>query len=339
MTALKEYQRLESPGLWRPSPEDQRREVIVSIGDATLIISDMAERPLTHWSLAAVERENPDATPAVYSPGSDAGDTLEIEDDLMIEAIERVRRAVSRRRPRPGRLRAVLLSAGLAIILALTVFWLPEALVRNAVAVVPDAKRSEIGERLLSDISRVAGMPCSTPLGNRALDRLHDRLRGEDAQGRFVVVRSGVRDTVELPGGIVVLNRALVEDYEDPAVVAGFILAEGLRSRVEDPVARFLHDRGPIAAFRLLTTGEVTDAALAAHAENLLADPAPPVPSQALLARFREADVPSSPYAFARDISGETTLDLIEADPVDPEEARPLLSDGDWISLQGICTT
>ena len=54
MTALSEYQRLEASGLWRASPEDQRSDVIVSIGDATLVITDLRENPLAHWSLARI---------------------------------------------------------------------------------------------------------------------------------------------------------------------------------------------------------------------------------------------------------------------------------------------
>ena len=42
MTALKQYQRLESVGVWRPDPEAQRRNVTVSFGDASLAISDNA---------------------------------------------------------------------------------------------------------------------------------------------------------------------------------------------------------------------------------------------------------------------------------------------------------
>ena len=56
MTALSKYDRLEATGLWRINPSEQRREVVVSIGDATLIISDINDTALTHWSLAAVER-------------------------------------------------------------------------------------------------------------------------------------------------------------------------------------------------------------------------------------------------------------------------------------------
>ena len=57
MTALAQYQRLESSGVWRPSPEDRVRDVVVAFGDATLILRDpRSEEPLSHWSLPAVTR-------------------------------------------------------------------------------------------------------------------------------------------------------------------------------------------------------------------------------------------------------------------------------------------
>jgi len=46
MTALSKYDRLEATGLWRADPEAQRREVIVSIGNATLVIADINDRHL-----------------------------------------------------------------------------------------------------------------------------------------------------------------------------------------------------------------------------------------------------------------------------------------------------
>jgi hypothetical protein len=70
MTALKKYQRLESPGLWRDTPEAQRREVVVAFREASLVLSDpRTELALSHWSLPAVERLNPGTLPALYGPG------------------------------------------------------------------------------------------------------------------------------------------------------------------------------------------------------------------------------------------------------------------------------
>ena len=48
MTVLAKYQRLEAEGLWRPDPAAQRRDVIVSIGDATLTIATGNGSVLSH---------------------------------------------------------------------------------------------------------------------------------------------------------------------------------------------------------------------------------------------------------------------------------------------------
>ncbi len=127
MTVLREFERLEAAGLWRASPDAQRRDVIISVGDATLTITDMQDRPLAHWSLAAVERSNPGVFPALFHPDGDTGETLEIPQDeqTMLEAIERVRYAIERARPHPGRLRVMSILGSLSLVALLLVFWLP----------------------------------------------------------------------------------------------------------------------------------------------------------------------------------------------------------------------
>lgn len=335
MTALNEYQRLETSAIWRASPQDQRRDVIVSVGDATLVVHDGAGRPLAHWSLPAVERLNPGLRPALYRPGPDSPEELELTDPEMIAAIGRIQAAVERRRPHKGRLRYVLLAGALAALAAAALLWLPDALVRHAATVVPPAKRADLGARLLSEIRGIAGAPCGGELGRRALDQLETRLL--DGRGRLIVLRGGIPPTTHLPGGTILIDRALVETTEDPGIVAGYILAEAERLAREDPVETLLRRAGPIEALRLLTTGDLSDAALADFAGTLV-DAAPePVPDGALLRRFKAADVPATPYAFAVDPTGERTLALIEADPVDPVYAAPVLRDAEWVSLQGIC--
>ena len=101
MTVLAEYQRLEAEGVWRASRDAQRRDVTVSIGKATLTITAPNGTALTHWSLPAVVRLNPGETPAVFGPGRDPTETLEIAETEMVEAIDRVLSAI--RRPNLGR--------------------------------------------------------------------------------------------------------------------------------------------------------------------------------------------------------------------------------------------
>ncbi|MFW5654978.1 MAG: hypothetical protein ACOCYW_04945 [Roseicyclus sp.] len=336
MTVLTQYRRLEALGLWREGPDAQRREVVVSLGEATLVVSTPSETALSHWSLPAVERLNPGRTPALYAPGTDAEERLEIEDAEMIAAIEEVRSAIERRRPHPGRLRWLIgAGAGLAL-LAGAVLWLPGALTRQTAGILPEAKRIEIGDALLSEIGRIAGQPCDGPRVRVALARLSTRVLGAPAP-RIVLVPDAIPDTLSLPGGLIVANAALAEEHETPEVLAGYLLAEDLRRAATDPVHRLLDEVGLLPTFRLLTTGDLPEAALRDHAIHLLSRPVAPVPDTALIARFAGAGVSSTPHAYARDATGETVLPLIEADPMRREARTPLLRDEDWLSLQNAC--
>ena len=228
MTALSEYQRLESTGLWRETPDSQRREVLVSLGDATLTISAMSETALSHWSLPAVKRLNQGKNPALYAPDADAGEELEIADSDMIEALDRVLGVIERRRPHPGRLR-LWIGASLALLVAfLAVFWLPGALTRQTTAMLPEASRDEIGSRLLATMIPLAGRPCTAPAGVAALRDVSRAVFGPNAP-QIVVLPSTAQVTAHLPGGIIVAHRSLVEDHETPEIMAGFLLAEDLR--------------------------------------------------------------------------------------------------------------
>lgn len=336
MTVLEQYKRLETTGLWREAPDAQRREVVVSLGDATLMISSLAEVALTHWSLPAIARLNPGRQPALYAPGAETEERLEIEDPDMIAAIEMVRTAIEKRRPHPGRLR-LWIGTGVAGFLAgLALFWLPEALTRQTVALLPPASREAIGNRLLQEIGRLAGPICTNPRGSVALARLARRTFGDPAP-RVAVLPSSIPETLALPGGILVVNAALVEDHETPEVLAGYLLAEDARRAAVDPMLTLLTEAGLGVTFRLLTTGDIDAEALHAHAATLLSREAPPVPDETLLPSFASARISTAPYAFALDVSGETVLELIEGNPVRTPPSEPLMTDADWISLQDIC--
>ncbi|AGI69161.1 hypothetical protein OAN307_c37010 [Octadecabacter antarcticus 307] len=338
MTALTKFDRLESGGLWRAAPNDQRREVMVSLGNATLVISDSAGRALTHWSLPAVERMNAGERPALFTPAADGTDTLEISDDLMISAMEKVRKTVNRRRYRPGRLRNLGLLTATAAIVGLAVFWLPDALIREAQSAVPAVKRAEIGATLLGHIQHITGQTCRSQLGTQALETLHARALGPDAGGQVFVVPSGPDTAIYLPGGLIVMNRDLIEDTEDPAAVGGHIIAAAAQLRIQDPLAALLKNSGIGTTFTLLTQGEIAPETLRSYAEELFANPPQRADDAVLLDMFANAQLPSTPYAFAVDVTGETTLSLIEADPMQGLETPEILSDAAWISLQGICT-
>lgn len=335
MTVLARYQRLEAEGLWRSHPEDQRRDVIVAIGDATLTISSGNGAVLTHWSLPAIQRLNPGQMPALYAPGAESPETLELSDTEMVAAIEAVLKSIQRGGPRPGRLRGLGLAALSLIIFAVAVFWLPGAITRYTASLVPEAARVDLGKRLRAEVRRLTGAACADTAGLRALATLRTRLF-PDTDTTLVVLPSALTQTAHLPGGTILIGHGLVEDFESPEVLAGYLLAEDIRRRRRDPLEHILSDAGLGAALRLLTTGRIEDDHLRRHAEALVAAPPGPVPDAQLIAAFANAGIAAAPYAYSVDISGESTLPLIEASQ-STGSGTPLLNDGDWIALQGIC--
>lgn len=336
MTALNKYQRLEASGLWRADADAQRREVIASIGDATLVISDMQDRPLAHWSIAAIERANPGKTPAVFHPYGDTGETLELGEGEaeMVGAIEKLRKAIHKSEPRSGRVRVLIMLASVAAVAAGAVFWLPDALRAHVTSVVPQINRVVIGQDVLSQMGSITGSPCHEEVADAALERLASRAGVRE----IIVVPGGIRDTAGLPGGAILVSRTILEDHEDPAVVAGYVAAEALRIQMRDPLAHLLETGGISASFRLLTTGQLTEDTLIGYAEALATETAPVVPHADLAEHFAGLELPGTPYAYAIDISGETTIDLIEADTTLLGNIPPVLSDGEWVALQEICT-
>lgn len=331
MTALEQYSRLEATGLWREGPDAQRCEVLVSLGNATLIIATPAEVARTHWSLPAIVRLNPGKRPALYAPGEQADERLEIDDRDMIDAIEKLRAAIDRRRPHPGRLRLWIGASLAAAMVAAALFWMPGALIRQTASVLPPAGQEAIGQQLLQEIGRLTGPVCSPVAGSGALTRLSRRVL-PDAPPRLAVLPSATPATLALPGNIIVLNAALLEEHDTPEVVAGFILAETIRRDAADPMLRLLEDAGLVATLRLLTTGQLERAALQAHAITLLSQETGPVAGAVLRPMFDAASIAATPYAM---VAGVADLDGIA--PAHDGPSATLLSDADWVSLQNIC--
>ena len=338
MTALKKYQRLECSGLWRETPQDQRREVLVRLGEATLVLSDpKSGEAVSHWSLPAIERLGRQ-NPPVFAPGPDADESLELTDTDMIAALDAVRSAVKSAIARPGRLRGLILGGTTLAVVALAVIWVPGALVTHTASVVPLAQRAEIGQRALDDLARVAGAPCDNLLGLQALAGLSDRVFGPVDTPILYVMPEGVDQPLHFPGDVIILPRRLVEQANGPEALAGAALVGRLRSRAADPIVPLLNHAGLRATFQLLTTAELSDAAIAGYGEAALRATPVPLPEAALIDAFTTVQVPATPYALAVDPEGLVTGGLVTGDPYKGLAPSPLIPDEDWVALQGICS-
>jgi len=340
MTALTKYQRLEGQGLWRADPAEQRRDVVVALGHASLVISDLRSGAvLSHWSLPAVRRLNPSRVPAIYAPGEDAqSETLELDDETLIGALETIRSALVHR-PRLRHLRRGLGALAAVLAVGLGVFWLPGALVNHTAGIVPSAKRAQIGREALEALTATVpgARVCADPAGRQALVTLRSRvLEGSDR----VAVVDGLPglEAAHLPGRLVVIGRGLLERLDSPEALAGYMMAEILAAEADDPLRALLSHAGTRATFALLTTGELPVEAFANYARLRLAQPMAVPDAAALAARFNALEVPVSAYAVSLpDTAGALAQALADQPASGTRGTARLLSDGEWITLQGIC--
>ncbi|MBN2761394.1 MAG: hypothetical protein JXQ79_12915 [Rhodobacteraceae bacterium] len=342
MTALDKYRKLEGLGLWSARVEDQRREVVVNFGDATLVISDSRSmQVLSHWSLPAVQRRNPRERPALYSPEGDGAEVLELDDDWLIDALEEVQRALAP--PRRWRDRLGLKGyAGLALVVLLGVAMLfPPALERHTAAVLPWTTRHDIGKRLADDLLAQGAQVCNTAQGRAALDALHRQVLGQPADVRIMQGTPAPRVT-GFPGGVYVIDARLLDAADSAEAIAGALLLAEARQRLGDPVRPVLAHIGLFQTLGLLTSGNVPTEALAGYAQDHVRQPAPLPEAAALLARFEALGLSSRGFADNPEPLDPDLGPLLPAlragDPMAGEApSRALLSDGQWVSLQNIC--
>jgi hypothetical protein len=338
MTALTKYQRLECTGLWRDDPSDQRREVVVHLGDATLILSDPKNQtPISHWSLPAISRLSAGTSHAIYSPSEESHETLELDDPDMIAALDKVRSALTNALPRPGRLRGALVVGTTAALVGMGVFWVPQTLKSHTAQVLPPAKQAEIGQTALEDLVRITGAPCTRQDGLVALAALSERLFGPSNTPIVYVLRDGMTTAAHLPGDLILVSNALLVDAKGPDAFAGAILAEAERAAQADPMLAALDHAGLLSTFRLLTSGELPADAMTGYGQTILSQEPTFLPPARLLARFAGASVPVAPYALALLPDGAARSELIAADPVTGTSPPALMSDQEWLSLQSIC--
>ncbi len=339
-TALSKYQRLESLGLWRDTPEGQRREVVVLMGEATLVLSDpRSGRALSHWSLPAVQRINPGQKPALFAPGEDSPESVEISDEHMLAALKMVHSAVRAAQPHPGRLRGLLIGSAVLAVVAVAAFVVPRVLVSHTASVVPATKRAELGMRALDEVTRLTGAACAGEMGLPALAELSERVFGAENTPILFILPEGLTRPAHLPGDVILLPRSLIEE-DAPDALAGAALAEGVRAGLADPMRGLLDHAGLRASFGLLTSGDLPASALDGFGEAFLRSEEALPPTEALVNAFRTAGVPLAPYAswLAAHGGGEAANVLVAADPFQGGLTDPLMPDDDWIALQSVCS-
>jgi len=331
MTAIKEFERLESLGLWRDLKDSQRREVAVSFGESTLVLSDINNRPITHWSLAAIEDAGNSENGIIFTVDDLGEETLEIDDQIMISAIYKIKASIEARRPHPGRLRLFLGASILISFLGVSIFWLPNALTQYASNIVPDSKAVEIGEVILKSIQKTTGSTCSTPLGERALRRLENRVIGSPSN-RIQIIEMGNRPSLHLPGGNILLNYRLTLNEPNANLIAGYAILERAIEDEKSPLFDLFKSMGLKKTLKFLGTGDIDNSDLEYFANNQLFGSLSAPKADTISELFNVAEIPRTRFANHANRS-----DLLIANDLMAEEYLPILDEVDWLNLQEIC--
>ena len=261
MTALEQYTRLETLGQWRESPEAEPKEVIVSFGNATLLLSDVNENPLGHWAMAATLRISLDGSRAVYTPDTEDYETLEIDDAQMVEAIAQVSRVVTASKRKTPWLRwgyvALFLSIGIVMVQAT-----PDLLREQAVRMTSPESARKLGRDMVEALTFPI---CREPRADAAKTQL--QLRAFPNDDVLLMVTSSSIQVNILPGNIILLGDTLLrylQSADDLAAIMGVLVAQDTDNAT---VAGLFQDSTARELLGYITSGTLSDVRikLAAH--------------------------------------------------------------------------
>lgn len=282
MTAIDKYLRLESTGQWREG--GGAREVLVSFGNATLVLSGFDESPLAHWALAAIQRISLKDGVATYSPDAEGFETLEIDDSRMIEAISQV----SRMRPSVSRTRnwgrwATLVFVGLAVVVI--GYFAPSALRGQALRMTTNESARQLGWQMASSLNMQV---CHTPMADNTLLSI-EKHAFPNGDFKLQISRTGPPG-VTFPGGLILVNSDTLHQFSAPEQLASWATKQ---AEIHPPLDLIFAQSSLPDIFTYVTSGTLPPASLAAAAEMVIAT------TQSKTPVLRTEEIPARPIVSA----------------------------------------
>ena len=337
MISNAKFVRLEAPGYWRQDIQKPGRHVAVHLGDRSITLYSKSNVALGHWSLHGIRRIDGGETPAVYAVDSSETEVVEISDETMINAIEEWQneKAEAPKKfewPIRGIMAALIALAAIAAV----AYFVPREGPRIVASFVTPSVREKIGERLFETMKPEIAQLCESEEGTAALKRLATRLY-PDERVEIKIVEGLEPESMHLPGGTIVLDRGLLARHDGPEAVAGHVLLERLLMAENDPIARLIDKAGLSAAPNIVFESLIEDELLLYFFKSMQAESQPLVAPEDLLEQFRTSGFPSTPFGLIFKGNPDIANAAVENDPFKSATYQPLLSDGDWIRLQGIC--
>jgi Zn-dependent protease with chaperone function len=371
MTALPQYDLLEAIGLYFDGQVATPREVIVKFGDASLMVLDTNDMPVTHWPLATLRNVAGAGTALSLTPDQTGAERLSVDDPSMIEALRAVCPDLDAQRPIPRKRWRKIAIWGAAAILSvyLIVFHLIPSLSNQLAELIPPDAEIAMGEAMSGKFAQlITGFEdpnyCANPEGARALSKLTTQLEmeaGVHVPLNVQVLEHKMTNAFALPGGQIVITSGLLALADTPEEVAGVLAHEIGHVAHRDPTRLTLRSAG-VAGILGVFLGDFTGAgATVALSEALLSTgyqrEAEAAADEFAFELMMRQGLPTTPFAsfFLKlgEQSGETPTLLTHlashpdlkrraakattADTIGENTFEPALSDQQWVALRGIC--
>ncbi len=336
MTALEQFVRLEALGQWRENAKAEPREVVVSFGNATLMLRDIDDQALGHWSLQATQILRRDESGVTYATDPRAEETLHIADFEMIRAIAAVTAAQT---SLPATNSNSLRWLGLSFVAALVgaaVWYGPDLLRKQAAISLPPAQALQIGQSILAELESIQGPVCAN--AENATQALMTRLFTDPLLWKLRVLNLSGRPSASLPGGFILIDTTLLDTLQEPDELAGYVALETVRGSGQAALTAILAEAPLTATLGLFLRGKLDATLTVQVAKQILADTAMPAPRYDFAAHqlLAKAKINTAPFSSAMVRAG-VSYERARGFDIATAGTSPALDDQQWVALQNIC--
>jgi Zn-dependent protease with chaperone function len=349
-----------------------RRDVVVELSPAALVIRDLQGEVLARWPYAELEHVAAPDEVLRLGRGRDSLARLEIRDAALAAAVDEMALRVDRTGTVQRRLSmkiAALVVVAVASVACIALLALP-ALAARLTPLMPYGVERKLGEAVEAQLratlgSGRAGLPleCGNAGGERAgaaaLAALLGRLQAEadlPLPARAAVLRRPEANAIALPGGQIYLFEGLIDKAETPDELAGVIAHEFAHVAHRDGVKALLETAGLSFLFGMVFGDFVGGGAIVVAARTVL---------QSSYSRETEAAADAYAVALVKKAGGRADAlgallsrieDLHTSGPsilrdhppvaerlaaiaalAGQGRVRPLLGAAEWAALKNIC--
>jgi beta-barrel assembly-enhancing protease len=226
------------------------RRIAASLAATRLDIRDEAGRLLAHWALDDVKivDENEANGSIAFGLGNVEGPRLVLYPsparDAILAARPELRRWRRHRFLRETRVVAVWSLVMIAFVAAFYVGWRP--LAGTLATLIPAEWEQRLGDAIHEGLTEQM-RACENPAGLAALRGLAQRLAPsslDDPPFTVDVVRSGMPNAIALPGNHILVFEGLIDEADDPAMVAGVLAHEIAHLELDHPTRRIVEQLG-----------------------------------------------------------------------------------------------